>query len=118
MFVGLAFCFPFAWENVQLDSWVCYKASIALRNARKVVLCEVNRNGSCVARFARDNAYSAAPTALPRQAGAGGITIIDVPALPGWADVWRTALRASTMRYPAHCREWSKVCRPALGADV
>jgi len=63
------------------------------------------------ARFARDNAYSAAPTALK-------VTIIDVPALPGWADVWRTALRASTMRYPAHCLEWSKVWRPALGADV
>ena len=31
------------------------------------------------ARFARDNAYSAAPTALK-------VTIIDVPALPGWAN--------------------------------
>jgi hypothetical protein len=54
----------------------------------------------CVARFARDNAYSAAPTALPRHAEAGATLIINVPALPGWADVWRTALRASTMRYP------------------
>jgi len=47
MFVGLAFCFPFAWESLQLNSWVCYKASVALRNAGKVVLCAVSRNGSC-----------------------------------------------------------------------
>ena len=38
----------------------------------------------CAARFARDDAYRAAPTAL-------GLTILHVPALPGWADVWRTA---------------------------
>jgi IS30 family transposase len=38
----------------------------------------------------------AAPTALPRQAGAGDIIVIATPALPGWADVWRAALRALT----------------------
>jgi hypothetical protein len=27
-----------------------------------------------------------------------GIAMIDTPALPGWADVWRPALRALTMR--------------------
>jgi hypothetical protein len=34
---------------------------------------------------------SAAPTAL-------GIAMIDTPALPGWANVWRPALRALTTR--------------------
>jgi len=31
--------------------------------------------------------WGAAPTALPRQAGAGGIMTDANPALPGWADV-------------------------------
>jgi hypothetical protein len=51
-----------------------------------------NRNGSNASRgFAKDSMHGAAPTALR-------IMMIDNPALSGWADVWRSALRALTTR--------------------
>jgi hypothetical protein len=74
MFVGLPFGFPFPWANLPLNSWVCYKASIALRNARRVVLSGVGwGRGSLgitrvVPRLRRSESRS-----------------FGVPALPGWA---------------------------------
>jgi hypothetical protein len=46
----------------------------------------------CLDGFAQDNRFGAAPTALGRS------SVIGVPALPGWADVWQAALRAGLFR--------------------
>src|SRR3984957_5178897 len=89
------------------------RKSIQARRAGSQTLAQPGRAGRRIAkiveRWRRGTIYirGAAPPALVRCCG------IDVPALPGWAEVWLPALRA-WVRFAVHCRLSRRLVSPGL----